>query len=81
MLDSAILLITILLTLLFFMVGGIIGWLTNQYLIDNKPPYLHPEFFDRNGNILPDEIIALKIEGNIDDYYDEDDDSEEEECL
>jgi hypothetical protein len=80
MLNSAILMITILLTLLFFMVGGIIGWLTNQYLVQNKPPYLHPEFFDTNGNILPDEIISVHFEGNIDDYYNDEDDSEEEDC-
>lgn len=68
--------ITILLTLLFFMVGGIIGWLTNQYLVQNKPPYLHPEFFDRNGNILPDEILAVSF---TQDYFDDDEHEDDEE--
>jgi hypothetical protein len=76
MLNSAILMITILLTLLFFMVGGIIGWLTNQYLVQNKPPYLHPEFFDTNGNILPDEILAVSF---TQDYFDDDEHEDDEE--
>jgi hypothetical protein len=57
-------------TLLFFMVGSIIGWLTYRHIIENKSPYLHPEFFDQNGNIIPDEIVSVSFNP---DYFDSDD--------
>lgn len=74
---------SIVLTLLLFIVGGIVGWIASFYL--NHPtqtePFIHPEFLDEQGNIVPDEIIALRITPklNIDeDYYDDDADSIEE---
>ena len=74
---------SIVLTLLLFIVGGIVGWIASFYL--NQPtqtePFIHPEFLDEQGNIVPDEIIALRITPklNIDeDYYDDDADSIEE---
>jgi hypothetical protein len=32
--------------------------------------YTHPEMFDSNGNIIPDEILAVRFENDYD--YDED---------
>lgn len=68
--------ISILVTILFFLVGGLIGWVANQYITNNKPPYMHPEMFDRNGNLIPDEILALRFEGDFDDYYESEEDDE-----
>jgi hypothetical protein len=66
---------TVMFTLLFFMVGSIIGWLTYRHLLETRPPYLHPEFFDENGQIIPDEVVAVRFEeGYFDDDEDEDDD-------
>jgi hypothetical protein len=64
-------------TLLFFMIGGIIGWLFYKNLMDNRPPYLHPEFFDQNGNVIPDEIVSVSFNPDyfMDDEIDEDDDN------
>jgi hypothetical protein len=57
------------------MVGSIIGWLTYRHLLETRPPYLHPEFFDENGQIIPDEVVAVRFEeGYFDDDEDEDDD-------
>lgn len=65
---------TIMFTLLFFMVGSIIGWLTYRHLLESRPPYLHPEFFDENGQIIPDEVVAVRFEeGHFDDDEDDDD--------
>jgi len=64
--------------LLFFMVGSIIGWLTYRHTLESKPPYLHPEFFDENGNIIPDEIVAVHFEN---DYNYEDNDNNEDEDI
>ena len=38
--------------------------------------YTHPEMFDENGNLIPDEILAVRFENNYDD--DNDDDDEED---
>ena len=64
---------TVMMTLLFFVVGGIVGWIANRTFLENQPINMHPEMFDENGNILPDEILALRIENNYD-YDDEEDD-------
>jgi hypothetical protein len=68
---------TIMFTLLFFMVGSIIGWLTYRHLLESRPPYLHPEFFDENGQVIPDEVVAVRFEeGYFDDDEDDDDDDD-----
>lgn len=66
---------TVMFTLLFFMVGSIIGWLTYRHLLETRPPYLHPEFFDENGQIIPDEVVAVRFEEG---YFDDEDDDEDD---
>jgi hypothetical protein len=61
-------------TLLFFMVGSIIGWLTYRHLLETRPPYLHPEFFDENGQVIPDEVVAVRFEEG---YFDDEDEEED----
>jgi hypothetical protein len=36
--------------------------------------YTHPEMFDENGNLIPDEILAVRFENNYDDNEDEEED-------
>ena len=37
------------------------------FLRDNTQViYTHPEMFDENGHLVPDEILALRIENNYD---------------
>jgi hypothetical protein len=62
---------SVMFTLLFFMVGSIIGWLTYRHVLETRPPYLHPEFFDENGQIIPDEVVAVRFEEG---YFDDDED-------
>jgi len=64
--------------LLFFMVGGIIGWLGYRHLLESKPPYLHPEFFDQNGNIIPDEVVAVSFNPDYFGDLEDDDDNDED---
>jgi hypothetical protein len=66
---------TIMFTLLFFMVGSIIGWLTYRHLLESRPPYLHPEFFDENGQVIPDEVVAVRFDEG---YFDDDDEDEDD---
>jgi hypothetical protein len=67
---------TVMFTLLFFMVGGILGWLVYRHLLETRTPYLHPEFFDENGQVIPDEIVSVRFENEG--YYDYDEDEEED---
>ena len=64
---------------LALLVGGMIGWMARQHSYETTPQvvYSHPEMFDANGNIVPDEILALRIENNHDTEIDNDDDDGE----
>ena len=63
---------------LALLVGGMIGWMARQHSYETTPQvvYTHPEMFDANGHLVPDEILALRIENNYDKEIDDDDDSE-----
>ena len=65
-------------SILALLVGGMIGWMARQHSYETTPQvvYSHPEMFDANGNLVPDEILALRIENNHDKEIDDDDDSE-----
>ena len=67
-----------LVSILAIMVGGMIGWMARQHSYETTPQvvYTHPEMFDANGQLVPDEILALRIENNHDTEIDDDDDSE-----
>ena len=65
-------------SMLALLVGGMIGWMARQHSYETTPQvvYSHPEMFDANGQLVPDEILALRIENNYDKEIDDDDDSE-----
>ena len=67
-----------LVSILAIMVGGMIGWMARQHSYETTPQvvYTHPEMFDANGQLVPDEILALRIENNHDTEIDDDDDGE-----
>ena len=69
--------LTTLVSILALLVGGMIGWMARQHSYETTPQvvYTHPEMFDENGQLVPDEILALRIENN----YDTDTENEEEE--
>jgi hypothetical protein len=68
--------ISTLVSIMFFFVGGVVGWLAKEHFYTTNIAYTHPEMFDENGNVLPDEILAVRFENNYDDYEDEEDDDE-----
>jgi len=65
-------------SILALLVGGMIGWMARQHSYETTPQvvYTHPEMFDANGQLVPDEILALRIENNHDKEIDDDDDRE-----
>jgi len=62
-------------SILALLVGGMIGWMARQHSYETTPQvvYTHPEMFDANGQLVPDEILALRIENHYDN--DEEDDN------
>ena len=70
--------LTTVVSFLALLVGGMIGWMARQHSYETTPQvvYTHPEMFDANGQLVPDEILALRIENNYDKEIDDDDDSE-----
>ena len=62
-----------LVSIMFFFVGGVVGWLAKEHQFQTQPVYTHPEMFDANGQLVPDEILALRIENNYDTNEDNDD--------
>mgnify|MGYP002850146355 CR=1 FL=1 len=69
--------LTTVVAFLALLVGGMIGWLARQHSYETTPQfvYTHPEMLDENGNLIPDEIVAVRFENN---YDTTEDDSEEE---
>ena len=51
-----------LISVLFLLVGGIIGWLYKEHKQRNDISEMHPEMYDLKGNLIPDEIIAFRFE-------------------
>ena len=68
--------LTTIVSMLALLVGGMIGWMARQHSYETTPQvvYTHPEMFDANGQLVPDEILALRIEYNYDHTDEEDDD-------
>ena len=62
-------------SLLFFFVGLLGGWIARDYMMNYREiPRPHPEMFDINGNFVPDEVIAF----NFENYHDDNESSEED---
>lgn len=72
--------ISTLVSIMFLFVGVILGWLAKEHVIKTTPHHpdtlnLHPEFLDEDGNVIPDQIFALRFE-NAEDYYDDSEDDD-----
>ena len=67
--------LTTVVSLLALIVGGMIGWLARQHSYETTPQivYTHPEMFDENGQLVPDEIVAVRFENNYDNDEEDDD--------
>lgn len=74
---SIILTFTTLFCVMFLFIGLIGGWIFKQYQFERIYGIrnIHPEFFDNNGNIVPDEVLAIKFEEG---YFDDEEEVEED---
>ena len=67
--------LTTVVSLLALLVGGMIGWMARQHSYETTPQivYTHPEMLDENGNLIPDEIVAVRFENTYDNDEEDDD--------
>lgn len=51
-------------SIMFLLVGGVIGYLLKEYVIERNSTLIptHPEMFDENGNVIPDEVFSVRFE-------------------
>ena len=63
-----------LISVMFLLIGLMGGWILREYLLNYQDsPRLHPEFFDQHGNVVPDEVVAVRFEeGLFEDSEEED---------
>lgn len=71
--ETAITVLSIAVSGLFLLVGTLLGWTVKQYLDQTRVPFIHPEMFDGDGNIIPDEILSVRFENDF--YEDEENNS------
>ena len=46
-----------------FLTGSIFGWIIRENVVSfNVPQGLHPEMYDDEGGVLPDQLIAFRFE-------------------
>tara|TARA_Y100000052_G_scaffold24055_1_gene26301 strand:- start:261 stop:482 length:222 start_codon:yes stop_codon:yes gene_type:complete len=58
----------------FLAIGVIGGWVARDYMLNyQEVPKVHPEMFDQNGNLVPDDIVAFRFENNYDNDEEDDD--------
>jgi len=62
-------------SVMFLLVGGVIGYLVKEYVIERNSTYIpmHPEMFDENGQIIPDEVLSVRFENGLEDLSQDDD--------
>ena len=68
------------LTVLFFILGIVLGWVGREYMMTHqegpKQIAYHPEFFNKEGELIEEEIVSVRFEPG---YFDDDEEEEEEE--
>jgi len=74
---SIILTFTTLFCVMFLFIGLICGWIFKQYQVERIYGIhnIHPEFLDNNGNVIPDEVLAVRFEEG---FFDGEEDYEQD---
>ena len=57
----------------FLLIGTVIGYLFKEYSLQQVSRYIptHPEMFDENGQLIPDEVLAVRFDNP--EFFDEED--------
>ena len=69
------------LIVLFLIVGLVTGWIARDYMMNYqegpKQIAYHPEFYNKDGELIDEEIVSVRFENSY--FGDEEDDEEEDE--
>lgn len=67
------------LIVLFLIVGLITGWVAREYMMNHqegpKQIAYHPEFYNKDGDLIDEEIVSVRFEPG---YFDDEDDDDED---
>lgn len=63
-------------SVMFLVLGSVVGWMAKDYVIQRDSKFIptHPEMFDENGQVIPDQIYAVRFENDLTDGFAEDPD-------
>jgi hypothetical protein len=65
-------------TILFLIVGVVLGWVAREYMMTHqegpKQIAYHPEFYDKDGDLIDEEIVSVRFESG---YFENDFEVEE----
>jgi hypothetical protein len=70
------------LTVLFFIIGIVIGWVAREYMMNYKEiaqgHQYHPEFYDSEGRFIDQEIVSVRFDpvNFLDEDFEDDDDED-----
>ena len=71
---ETILVLALPIAFLLFCAGSLVGWIARDYMMNYQEiPRPHPEMFDINGNLVPDEIVAFRFENYDENNYEDED--------
>ena len=61
-------------SVMFLLIGGVIGYLLKEYVNERNSTFIptHPEMFDENGQIIADDVLAVRFENRLEDFESED---------
>ena len=70
------------LTILFLIVGVVLGWVAREYMMTHqegpKQIAYHPEFYNKDGDLIDQEIVSVRFDPEyFDDFEDVDEDIEQ----
>lgn len=71
---SVTLTFSVMFSVMFLILGTTVGWLAKEYVIQRDSKFIptHPEMFDENGQIIPDDVLAVRFENSLEDFESED---------
>lgn len=53
---------SVLFSIFGIILGCLVGWVAKQHFEQSVAYTYHPEMFDENGQVIPDELIAFRFE-------------------
>lgn len=55
---------SVIVSIAFLLLGTVIGYMVKGYTVEQQARYIvtHPEMFDSDGQLIPDEVLAVRFE-------------------